>query len=247
MYEKSEPGDSLLTDSTGSLIIARPFPIAILNEVKSLGGGIAVQNRMAFQGEYFAERYGKKQSQRTPPIRRMLELGVPVGAGTDATRVSSYNPFLSLYWLITGTTVGGFRLFSDENRMGRAEALKLYTVGSSWFSSEEDKKGSLAAGQLADCVVLSGDYFEIPEEEIKGLESLLTIVGGRVVYAKGEFSKLAPKPLTASPDWSPVKHYRGYATPEIPAAAACSSRENGHRSVLSESGLWSLGCDCFAF
>jgi predicted amidohydrolase YtcJ len=219
-----------------------------IERVKALGGGIAVQNRMAFQGEYFAERYGKQQARRTPPIRRMIELGVPVGAGTDATRVSSYNPFVSLYWLITGTTLGGMRLFSDENRMDRAEALKLYTVGSSWFSSEEDKKGSLAVGQLADCAVLSGDYFEIPEEEIKGLESLLTIVGGKVVYAKGDFSKLAPKPLVASPDWSPVKQYGGYATPEIPAAVACSSHDrHAHRPVLGESGLWSLGCDCFAF
>src|SRR5207249_3354412 len=224
-----------------------------IERVKALGGGIAVQNRMAFQGEYFVERYGAQQAKHTPPIRRMLEIGVPVGAGTDATRVSSYNPFLSLYWLITGTTLGGSKLFSEENRMDRAEALKLYTVGSSWFSSEEDRKGSLAVGQLADCALLSGDYFEIPEEEIKGLESLLTIVGGRVVYAKEDFSKLAPKPLTASPDWSPVKHYGGYATPEIPTTVACSSHNQihpaaakTHRSVFGESGLWSLGCDCFA-
>jgi predicted amidohydrolase YtcJ len=78
-----------------------------IERVKALGGGIAVQDRMAFQGEYFVQRYGEKQTQRTPPIRRMLELGVPVGAGTDATRVSSYNPFVALYWLVTGKTVGG--------------------------------------------------------------------------------------------------------------------------------------------
>ena len=78
-----------------------------IERVKALGGGIAVQNRMAFQGEYFVNRYGAKQAERTPPIRRMLEMGVPVGAGTDATRVSSYNPFVSLHWLITGRTVGG--------------------------------------------------------------------------------------------------------------------------------------------
>jgi predicted amidohydrolase YtcJ len=225
-----------------------------IERVKALGGGIAVQNRMAFQGEYFADRYGKPQAQRTPPIRRMLELGVPVGAGTDATRVSSYNPFLSLYWLITGKTIGGLRLFSDENRMDRAEALKLYTVGSSWFSSEEDKKGALSAGQSADCAVLSGDYFEIPDEEIKGLESLVTIVAGRVVYANEEFSKLAPKPLKASLDWSPVEHYGGYAPQRVSTSAACSSHDHvhatgakEHRFVLGSSGPWSLGCDCFAF
>src|SRR5438093_240384 len=87
-----------------------------IERIKALGGGIAIQNRMAFQGEYFVERYGAKQAERTPPIRRMLQLGVPVGAGTDATRVSSYNPWLSLYWLVTGKTVGGLALYPENNR-----------------------------------------------------------------------------------------------------------------------------------
>src|ERR1700726_244257 len=182
-----------------------------IERVKALGGGIAVQDRMAFQGEYFVERYGALQAKRTPPIRRMLEIGVPVGAGTDATRVSSYNPYLSLYWLITGKTIGGRCLYPGENRLDRAEALKLYTMGSSWFSTEDGKKGALAPGQLADLAVLSGDYFSIPEDEIKHLESVLTIVGGKVVYASEEFSKLAPPALPVSPGWSPVKEYGGYA------------------------------------
>src|SRR6266481_5137698 len=114
-----------------------------LQRVKALGGGIAVQNRMAFQGEYFVDRYGKAQAQRTPPIRRMLEFGIPVGAGTDATRVSSYNPYLSLYWLVTGRTIGGLQLYPEANRLDRTEALRLYTVGSTWFSSEENQKGTL--------------------------------------------------------------------------------------------------------
>src|ERR1700754_3519448 len=181
-----------------------------LQRVKALGGGIAVQNRMAFQGEYFVDRYGKAQAQRTPPIRRMLEFGIPVGAGTDATRVSSYNPYLSLYWLITGRTLGGLQLYPETNRMDRSEALQLYTVGSTWFSSEENQKGALVPGQLADLAVLTADYFSISEEEIKDLESVLTIVGGKVVYASADFSKLAPPALPVSPDWSPVKHYGGY-------------------------------------
>ena len=123
--------------------------------MKALGGGIAVQNRMAFQGEYFVARYGALQAKRTPPIRSMLEIGVPVGAGTDATRVSSYNPYLSLYWLITGKTIGGRNLYPQENRLDREEALKLYTMGSSWFSTEDVKKGALVAGQLADLAILS--------------------------------------------------------------------------------------------
>src|SRR5258706_4922332 len=108
----------------------------------------------------------------------MLEMGVPVGAGADATRVSSYTPYLSLYWLITGKTIGGLGLYPEENRLDRAEALKVYTVGSSWVSTQDGKKGALAAGQLADFAGLSSDYFSIPDEEIKHLESLLTAVGG---------------------------------------------------------------------
>jgi len=230
-----------------------------LERVKAMGGGIAVQNRMAFQGEYFVERYGAQQAKRTPPIRRMLEMGIPVGAGTDATRVSSYNPFLSLYWLITGKTVGGLTLYTEENQFDRGEALKLYTVGSSWFSTEEGKKGAVARGQLADLAVLSADYFSVPEEEIKQLESVLTMVGGKIVYATAEFSSLAPPALPASPDWSPVKRYGGYAKGSKQSlgashSAACShaaretqGEKSWHLPVLGEFGLWELGCDCFAF
>jgi predicted amidohydrolase YtcJ len=232
-----------------------------IERIKALGGGIAIQHRMAFQGEYFVDRYGAKQAERTPPIRRMLELGVPVGAGTDATRVASYNPFVALYWLVTGKTVGGAALYPENNRLERMEALRLYTVGSSWFSSEEEKKGSIVSGQLADLAVLSADYFSIPEEQIKQLESVLTITGGKVVYAAKEFSKLAPPPLPVSPDWSPVKHYGGYSrsaasqAPRANADALHAKRAlphdpvgaRAHRWLIGESGLWSLGCDCFAF
>jgi hypothetical protein len=230
-----------------------------IERVKALGGGIAVQNRMAFQGEYFVERYGAQQAKRTPPIRRMLQAGVPVGAGTDATRVSSYNPFLSLHWLITGKTIGGLSLYDEGNRFDRAEALKLYTMGSSWLSTEDGKKGALIRGQLADLAVLSSDYFSIPEEEIKRLESHLTMVGGKVVYAKDEFAKLAPPELPVSPDWSPVAKYGGYGKGSDQALGAARSascaqvhapgegRTKSHLKVLGDLGLWDLGCDCFAF
>src|SRR6201989_1474859 len=181
-----------------------------LQRVKALGGGIAVQNRMAFQGEYFVDRYGKTQAERTPPIRRMLEFGIPVGAGTDATRVSSYNPYLSLYWLVTGRTLGGLQLYPETHRLDRSEALRLYTLGSTWVSSEEKQKGAFVPGQLADLAVLSADYFSVPEEQIKSLESVLTIVGEKPVYASAEFQALSPPPLPVVPEWSPVAYYSGY-------------------------------------
>ena len=115
-------------------------------------------------------------------------------------------------------------------------------------------------GQLADLAVLSLDYFSIPEEEIKSLESVLTIVGGKIVYPAGEYSSMAPPELPVSPDWSPVGQYAGYAASKeksIAGATACeaisphddkhSGAERTHRSVLGELGLWSLGCDCFAY
>jgi predicted amidohydrolase YtcJ len=223
-----------------------------IERVKKLGGGIAVQNRMAFQGEYFVDRYGKAQASRTPPIRRMLEMGVPVGAGTDGTRVSSYNPFLALYWLVSGNTLGGLNLYPRSNCLSRDEALRLFTVGSSWFSSEDGTKGSIAPGQLADLAALSDDYFSVPENEIKKLESILTIVDGKVVYGAGRFATLNPPPLPVSPDWSPVKHYGGYHRSSAPGVKGRShshqhgpsTGEVGHTLIKGESGLWSLGCNC---
>src|SRR5438874_8276467 len=112
--------------------------------------------------------------------------------------------------MVAGKTVGGTPLYSDNNRLDRMEALRRYTVGSAWFSNEEDKKGAIVPGQLADVAVLSADYFSVPEEEIKRIESVLTMVGGKVVYGAGDFSNLAPPPLPVMPDWSPVKVYGGY-------------------------------------
>jgi len=172
-----------------------------IHRTAALGGGIAIQHRMAFQGEYFRDRYGTAQLRRTPPIQEMLPAGLPVGAGTDATRVATYNPFVSLYWLITGKTVGGLSMYDEDNRLSRMEALRLYTVGSSWFSTEMGSKGAIVPGQLADLALLSADYFSIPEEEIKNLESVLTIMSGKAVYAAEEFKDLAPPMPPMLPEW----------------------------------------------
>ena len=181
-----------------------------IERIKALGGGIALQHRMAYQGEYFVDRYGAQAAERTPPISRMLAMGVPIGAGTDGTRVASYNPWVALYWLVTGKTVGGTRLYPEHNRLDRMEALRLYTVGSSWFSREEGTKGAIMPGQLADLAVLSADYFAVPEEQIKRIEAVLTIVGGTPVYGAGPFAPLAPPPPPVLPTWSPVVTAGGY-------------------------------------
>ena len=184
-----------------------------LERIKALGGGIAIQHRMAYQGEYFINRYGAAAAKRTPPVAEMLRIGIPVSAGTDATRVASYNPWVCLHWLVTGKTVGGTALYPEANLLSREQALRLYTQAGTWFSSEEGKKGTMQAGQFGDLVVLSDDFFSVAADRIKQIESVLTVVDGKVVYAAGPFTPLSPPALPVSPDWSPVGIYGGYGAP----------------------------------
>jgi len=183
---------------------------ARIARIKALGGGVMVQSRMAFAGEDFVERYGPEATGRAPPIGELLAAGVPLGAGTDGTRVSSYNPWIALYWMVTGKSVGGTPLLARENRVDRAKALELYTLGSAWFSGEEQLKGRIAPGQYADMALLSADYFSVPEEDIRHIESVLTVTGGAVVYGAGEYEVLAPALEPILPAWSPIRLFGGY-------------------------------------
>ncbi|HZX77878.1 amidohydrolase [Lysobacter sp.] len=236
-----------------------------IDRVRALGGGIAVQHRMAYQGEFFAQRYGNDALKRTPPVRRMLDAGVPVGAGTDATRVASYNPWVALYWLSTGRTVGGMPMYGEDNLLAREEALRLWTQGSAWFSGEESRKGVLAAGQFADFAVLSDDFLSVPDERIQGITSVLTVVGGRLVHGEDEFARLAPPLPDPMPDWSPVRRWGGYQPGTLGQAAAAMAHGHSHGDGAAchvhhashaahfdapgdLRGFWgALGCSCFAF
>ncbi len=181
-----------------------------LKRIKALNGGIAIQARLAYAGEFFAERYGVEKAKQAPPIRKMIDMGLPVGAGTDGTRVASYNPWPALYWLITGKTVGDFQLAEPSNQLSREEALHIYTQGSAWISNEETVKGTLEKGKFADFAILSDDYFTVPEQKIKSIKSVLTVVGGKVVYGDEAYKELNPEPPEVIPNWSPVKYYGGY-------------------------------------
>jgi predicted amidohydrolase YtcJ len=235
-----------------------------IDRIAALGGGIAIQNRMAYQGDYFVERYGARAAEATPPIARMLAAGVPVGAGTDATRVASYNPWVSLWWLVTGKTVGGGRLYPPANRLDREQALRLWTEANTWFSTEQGKKGQIAVGQLADLAVLSGDYMSIPEDDIAHLSSVLTVLGGKVVHGAGGYADLAPPLPPAAPDWSPVRRFGGYQdraqsrAPALTARCGCAGAcaVHGHDHAIAwagavpstdRRGFWgALGCGCWA-
>jgi len=180
-----------------------------LDRVKNLGGGIAVQCRMFYQGELYKKIYGEPTGQ-VPPIRRMLEKQIPVSLGTDATRVSTFNPWMSLCWAVTGKTIGGYQFWPAKDALSRFEALQLYTSGSAWFSGEEKVKGKIEQGQYADLAILNKDYFSIPVEQMRNIHALMTIVNGKVVYAEGIYQKLCPTMPEIIPSWSPVKFYGGF-------------------------------------
>ena len=240
------------------------------DRIAALGGGIAVQHRMAYQGEYFVERYGIGAAEATPPVAKMLAKGVKTSAGTDATRVASYNPWVALSWLVTGRTVGGLRITPQRNCLDRETALRMWTENVTWFSNEEGKKGRIEVGQLADLIVPDRDYFACAEAEIADTTSDLTIVGGKVVYGAGEFKSLdRSPPPPATPEWSPVRNFGGYgawkeadAKPSLTMQArqmcgcanGCAVHGHDHARawssklpVSSLKDFWgALGCACWA-
>ena len=243
-----------------------------MERIAALGGGIAVQHRMAYQGEYFVERYGRGAAESTPPIARMLKTGLKVSAGTDATRVASYNPWVALAWLVTGKTVGGLRIYPPQNCLDRETALRMWTEYVTWFSNEEAKKGRIAVGQFADLMVPDRDYFACADDEIADVTSDLTMVGGKVVFGAGDFAALDENELPpAMPDWSPVRRFGGYGAWGDVANTAANERGrklamncgcanacsiHGHNHALAWSGrlpiadlksFWgALGCACWA-
>jgi predicted amidohydrolase YtcJ len=243
-----------------------------IERIAALGGGIAIQHRMAYQGEYFVERYGRGAAEETPPIRRMMAAGLKVSGGTDATRVASYNPWVSLAWLVTGKTVAGLRLYPERNCLDRETAMRMWTENVTWFSDEEGKKGRIQAGQFADLMVPDRDYFACAEDEIADITSDLTMVGGKIVYGAGDFTALDEGELPpAMPNWSPVRRFGGYGAWGDAASTATAEGDrklamncrcanactiHGHNHAIAWSGklpiadlkaFWGvLGCACWA-
>ena len=210
VFEKVDKEQPFLNKVRWFIDHAETIDTRNLERIKHMGGGIAVQDRMLFQGEYFSERYGREATLTAPPLSKIIDYKIPLGLGTDGTRVSSYNPMLSLYWAVSGKTLGGTQLYEMENLLSRHQALVLMTNGSAWFSQEEKLKGFIRKGMFADFAVLSDDYFTIDQEAIKSLTSDLTVVNGEIVFAKGQFSELDPGAPEVLPEWSPVKHFGGY-------------------------------------
>lgn len=165
-----------------------------LQRLHTLGLGWLVQNAFYFRGEAFLGQRGADAARSAPPIASALRLQLPVGGGTDAHRVMTPNPFVSLQWMLDGKTVSGVAMRSAAETPTRIAALRLYTQGSAWFSFEENSRGALATGQLADLAVLNRDYLGVPLHQIGGITSVLTMVGGRIVYGSGPYVTLEEKP-----------------------------------------------------
>jgi predicted amidohydrolase YtcJ len=164
--------------------------VETIERIKKLGGGIAVQDRMALTGERDAQLWGEAKASNAPPLRTMVEAGIPLGAGTDAFRSGNYSPMVALWWLVTGKTVAGSAIRGKKQNVTREEALRMYTTGSAWLIGEERRRGSIEVDKLADLVVLNADYFSVPEDKIPALESMLTMVGGRVVHFTNPFGPI---------------------------------------------------------
>jgi predicted amidohydrolase YtcJ len=178
--------------------------------VKRLGGGIALDAKMALHGDAFIETHGREKALETPRLRALVESGVPLAMTTDAFRVATYNPWVAMGWMVTGRAVSGTQVLADHNRLSRVEALSLFTKGAAWFTDAQAEMGRIAPGNLADFALLDRDYFEVPGDEIKAISSVLTVMDGRVVFGAGDYGAIAPALPDVLPVWSPIKHYGGY-------------------------------------
>ncbi|WP_158542758.1 amidohydrolase [Phytoactinopolyspora halophila] len=189
---------------------------ANLRRVKDLGIALALQGRVAQKARVCASRWGEQVMSHAPPLGDIVELGIPFGAGTDATRGASYNPWRSLWWFVTGKSVDDGPRRAERHRLDRATALDAYTRGSAWLSFEEGRRGVLEPGYQADVAVLSDDYFAMAEDDIPALASDLTLVAGRVVHRSAAFESvpLQRHPGRPAPD--------GELAPGVPAAGSPS-------------------------
>lgn len=153
-----------------------------LKRVRDLGVGITIQNGMSMRGIDCAATWSPDVLSQSPPIKTMLDLGIPVAAGTDGTVACVYNPWRCISWMVTGESIDGSPPRVESERLTVDEALRLYTSGGAWFSFEEDTRGTLREGAHADLAVLSADPLTVPESDLASITSALTVVGGEVVH-----------------------------------------------------------------
>lgn len=152
---------------------------AQLERMKKLGMGAQVHSRPLIQGALMHKVHGDK-AWDMPPFRRIQDSGIHWGLGSDATAVTTSNPFYTLSFAVTGEMIGGRKV--NRQTISREEALIAHTRSNAWFLFQEGNIGSLTAGRYADLLVLDRDYLTVPQDEIKAIKPLVTMVGGKIVY-----------------------------------------------------------------
>ncbi|OON61304.1 transcriptional regulator [Massilia sp. KIM] len=183
---------------------------ANIARVKALGGGIALDPKMALHGDGFIKTHGREKALMTPRLRQLVDSGVNVAMSTDAFRAATFNPWVGISWMVSGKSAAGTEVLARENRLTRAEALQMFTRSAAWFTNAENELGMIAPGYLADFVLLDRDYFAIPEDQIKAVASDLTVMDGRVVFGAKEYRSLSPALPEVLPAWSPIRYFGGY-------------------------------------
>lgn len=183
---------------------------ANIARVKALGGGIALDPKMALHGDGFIKTHGREKALMTPRLRELVDSGVNVAMSTDAFRAATFNPWVGIGWMVSGKSVSGSEVLAKGNRLSRAEALDMFTRRAAWFMHAESELGMVAPGHLADFVLLDKDYFTVPENQIKSIASVLTVMDGRVVFGAQDYRTLSPQLPEVLPSWSPVKYFGGY-------------------------------------
>jgi predicted amidohydrolase YtcJ len=183
---------------------------ANIARVKALGGGIALDAKMALHGDGFIKTHGREKALQTPRLRQLVDSGIPLAMTTDAFRAATFNPWVGISWMVSGKSVSGSEVLAKDNRLTRTEALSLFTRRPAWFMDTEAEMGMIAPGHLADFALLDRDYFTVPESQIKAIASVLTVMDGRVVFGAQDYSTLMPLLPDILPVWSPVKHFGGY-------------------------------------
>jgi predicted amidohydrolase YtcJ len=219
-----------------------------LERIARLGGSVAIQNRMSLDGDPFALKWGREAAADAPPIDRIRKMGLKLAGGTDGNRASSHNPWVGIEWLVTGKTMGGTKLQADRNLLDRTEALRLYSASGAWFTGEEEKKGTLEPGKWADLAILSDDYMSVPENRISQISSVLTMIGGKIVYGAGRYEALAPEAPKVVPDWLPIGTYPSYHTADLADGglklAAAAAVEATPTIVGRDGSVLTMGCLC---
>ena len=181
-----------------------------IERVRRLGGGIALDAKMALHADGFIKTHGREAALQTPRLRMLVDSGIPLAMTTDAFRAATFNPWVGISWMVTGKSVSGSQALADDNRLTRAEALRLFTRGGAWFMNAEAELGAIAPGNLADFAILDRDYFSVPEDEIEAISSVLTVMDGRVVFGVEDYGDLTPALPAALPAWSPSNHFGSY-------------------------------------